>query len=122
LYQGSPKVEWRGGIGFRGCRRDALTKLYVSFSKAVKCPEGVLRGRSADFRALYRSVDESEVEGFDTYTLCDADLGKSVNPEITMGFSCSLLNSEHFDQHKTELLAWQKKEKREEDFIPWDLG
>ena len=104
--------------------QDALTKLYVSFSKAVKCPEGVLRGRSADFRALYRSVDESEVKGFDTYTLCDADLGKSVNPEITMGFSCSLLNStaEHFDQHKTELLAWQKKEKREEDFIPWDLG
>ena len=104
--------------------RDALTTLYVSFSKAVKCPEGVLRGRSADFRALYRSVDESEVKGFDTYALCDADLGKSVNPEITMGFSCSLLNStaEHFDQHKTELLAWQKKEKREEDFIPWDLG
>ena len=102
--------------------QDALTKLYVSFSKAVKCPEGVLRGRSADFRALYRSVDESEVKGFDTYALCDADLGKSVNPEITMGFSCSLLNSEHFDQHKTELLAWQKKEKREEDFIPWDLG
>lgn len=104
--------------------QDALTKLYVSFSKAVKCPEGVLRGRSADFRALYRSVDESKVKGFDTATLCDADLGKSVNPEITMGFSCSLLNStaEHFDQHKTELLAWQKKEKREEDFIPWDLG
>ena len=41
--------------------QDALTKLYVSFSKAVKCPEGVLRGRSADFRALYRSVDEKEV-------------------------------------------------------------
>ena len=59
-------MEWRGGIGFRGCRRDALTKLYVSFSKAVKCPEGVLRGRSADFRALYRSVDEKEVNGFDT--------------------------------------------------------
>ena len=105
--------------------RDALTKLYVSFSKAVKCPEGVLHGRRADFRALYRSVDEKEVKGFDTVTLCDADLGKFVDPEITMGFTLHfMMNStaEQFDQHKTELLAWQKKEKREEDFIPWHLG
>ena len=60
-----------------------------------------------------------------TVTLCDADLGKFVNPEITMGFALDVILSstaEQFDQHKTELLAWQKKEKREEDFIPWDLG
>lgn len=92
---------------------DGTAKLYLSFSEAVECPKGIKTGRRGDVRALYRSM-ERNVLGFATTTPGVADLGNTVDPEITMGLPRRILNSDRFDEEKRELLAWQRKE----DFLP----